>query len=520
MSDVVHAGLERWAALRPDAPALVVADRVVSYETLNRLANRFAHLFEASGVVPGERVVLALENGVNLVAAYFGVLKAGAVAVPMPAGARSDRLPAAIADCRPRVCVIDGATARGVGPGGITERVPMMYVDAPGVEAATGMRPLAPALAACGEEARSGASGPGDLAAIIYTSGSTGEPRGVMLSHGNFVANARSIVAYLGLTKADRVMCVLPFSYVYGLSILHTHIGVGGSLVVENRAAFPNVVLASMAEHAVTGFAGVPSTFALMLHRSNLDEVHLPHLRYVTQAGGPMSPSRIDEWLARGPKADFYVMYGATEAAARLTYLPPAELARKRGSIGRAIPDVEVRVLTDDGRVAQPGEVGELVARGPNIASGYWNRPEETAERFGAEGYRTGDLGYADDDGCLYIVGRRHDMIKVGANRVGAREIEDVLHEHPAVHEAAVVATPHDLLGEAPVALVSLKGALADAETELRAFCATRLTAYKVPVRVTVVTELPKLPATGKVDRQAVRARAIAAIPSAPQAAG
>ncbi len=518
MSDVVHAGLERWAALTPDAPALVAAGQTVSYAALNRLAGRFAHLFRASGAVAGERVVLALENGVNLVAAYFGVLKVGAVAVPMPPGPRSDRLPAAIADCRPRVCLIDGSTARGLGRDGITERVPTVYVDAPDVEPETGMRPLAPALAASSEEALSTHAVADDLAAIVYTSGSTGEPRGVMLSHRNFVANARSIVAYLGLTAVDRVMCVLPFSYVYGLSLLHTHIAVGGSLVVENRAAFPNVVLAAMAEYEVTGFAGVPSTFALMLHRSNLDQVHLPHLRYVTQAGGPMSPSRVDEWLARGPKADFYVMYGATEAAARLTYLPPAELARKRGSIGRAIPGVEVRVLTDDGREAPPGEVGELVARGPNIAVGYWNRPDETAERFGAEGYRTGDLGYADDEGCLFIVGRRHDMIKVGANRVGAREIEDVLHEHPAVHEAAVVALPHDLLGEAPVAVVSLKTALADPETELRAFCASRLTAYKVPVRVTVVADLPKLPATGKIDRRALSTQVTAATP-APRAA-
>ena len=124
-------------------------------------------------------------------------------------------------------------------------------------------------------------------------------------------------------------------------------------------------------------------------------------------------------------------MYGATEAAARLTFVPPADLGRKRGSIGRAIPDVDVRVLTDEGAVAAPGVVGELVARGANIASGYWNRPDETAERFGPEGYRTGDLGYVDDEGFLFLAGRRHDMIKVGANRVGAREIEDVLHQHP-----------------------------------------------------------------------------------------
>ncbi len=301
-------------------------------------------------------------------------------------------------------------------------------------------------------------------------------------------------------------MCVLPFNYVYGLSLLHTHVAVGGSIVVENRGAFPNVVLESMAEHAVTGFAGVPSTFALMLHRSNIADTRLPHLRYVTQAGGGMPPAKITEWLERGPRADFYVMYGATEAAARLTYLPPADLGRKLGSIGRAIPDVEIRIITDEGRVAATGEVGELVARGANISSGYWNRPEETAARFGADGYRTGDLGYVDDDGFVFLVGRQHDMIKVGANRVGAREIEDVLHQHPAVFEAAVVAAPHDLLGEVPVAFVALREQVADVENVLRGFCAARLTAYKVPLRVVVMPELPKLPGTGKLDRHSLRA--------------
>lgn len=514
----LHHLLQASAAATPEAPLLIEKDRVVSYGAIDRMANQCAHALRRCGLSAGDRVLIALDNSAEMVAAYFGAMKAGGVAVPLPAGPRSDRLPAALGDCAPKVAVVDEMTARALGPRGTFAEVPHVLALASS-PLAEPFANFAASLADCSDAPVEDCGADADLAAIIYTSGSTGEPRGVMLSHANFVTNARSIIEYLGLTAADRAMCVLPFSYVYGLSLLHTHIAVGGSLVVENRSAFPNVVLASMAQHEATGFAGVPSTFALMLHRSNLDEVHLPHLRYVTQAGGPMSPARIDEWLARGPKAGFYVMYGATEAAARLTYLPPTELASKRGSIGRAIPNVEVRVLAEDGRVAQPGEVGELVARGANIASGYWNRPDETAERFGAEGYRTGDLGYADDEGCLFIVGRRHDMIKVGANRVGAREIEDVLHEHPAVHEAAVVGAPHDLLGEAPVAVVSLKMTLVDPETELRAFCASRLTAYKVPVRVTVVAELPKLPATGKIDRRSVQTQATAAAPPAPQAA-
>jgi acyl-CoA synthetase (AMP-forming)/AMP-acid ligase II len=358
-----------------------------------------------------------------------------------------------------------------------------------------------------------------DLAAIIYTSGSTGEPRGVMLSHRNFVANARSIVHYLGLTDSDRAMSILPFYYVYGLSVLHSHLAVGGSVVIDNRFTFPNVVLEAMRQHRVTGFAGVPSTFALLLHRSALESISLPDLRYVTQAGGAMSPARVVEWLERGPQVPFFVMYGATEAAARLTYLDPVRLREKLGSIGTPIPNVEIVVVKSDGSIAGVGEVGELVARGANIASGYWNDAAETREKFGPLGYRTGDLGYADADGYLYLVGRVHDMLKVGAHRVGAKEIEDVLAEFPGLHEAAVVGAPDDLMGEVPVAFVSLTGELSadDATKEaLLAFCRSRLPGHKVPARILFRRELPKLGAVGKIDKARLRDEARATTVAAP----
>jgi long-chain acyl-CoA synthetase len=196
-------------------------------------------------------------------------------------------------------------------------------------------------------------------------------------------------------------------------------------------------------------------------------------------------------------------MYGATEASARLAYVPPADLTRHPDSIGRAIPGVELRVRREDGSVADVGEVGELVARGPNISPGYWNCPQETRARFGPDGYRTGDLGFADRDGFLYLVGRRHDMIKVGAHRVSAREIEEVLHEHEAVHEAAVVSVPHELLGEVPVAHVSLRDGATTGAQELVSFCRGRLAEHKVPSQVVLHRELPKSGA-GKIDKRAL----------------
>jgi long-chain acyl-CoA synthetase len=499
---LVHRLLEESTCRAPGAIALVEPGRATSYEQLDREANRFANLFRSKGIVRGDRILIALENGLEQVAAYLGAMKAGAAAVPLPAGPRSDRLSHAVKDCSPKICVIDPATARESTSDGPFGSVPYVYVSRAGGGIDDPFLSLEDGLDQCAVTPPSVRSIDLDLAAIIYTSGSTGEPRGVMLTHRNFVANARSITGYLKLTASDRVMCVLPFYYVYGLSLLHTHLLVGGSVVIENRAAFPNVVLEAMQQHRVTGFAGVPSTFALLLHRSNLGQVPLPDLRYVTQAGGNMPASRVLEWLERGPQAAFYVMYGATEAAARLTYLPPAHLKQKLGSIGKPIPNVEIQVITEAGKKAAPGEVGELVARGSCISCGYWNNPEETRQRFGQLGYRTGDLGYADEDGFLFLIGRQHDMIKVGAHRVGVKEIEDVLHSHAAVYEVAVVGTTHPLLGEAPMAFVALRDELPDAPTALRAFCAGRLASHKVPLRIVVQPELPKLAGSGKIDKQ------------------
>jgi long-chain acyl-CoA synthetase len=507
MTMLVHDFLRQSAERTPDAPAIIEPGAQVTYGDLNRRANQAAHVLIAAGVRRGDRVVLAVDDGAESVACYFGAMKAGAVAVPLPHGPNNDRFVRAVQDCAPAAAIVTPATASDASAAATLRRPLVAFVTGganPGATADGGF----PLWAQAADAAP--ATEPGvrmidlDLAAIIYTSGSTGAPRGAMLSHLNIRSNTESIVEYLHLTSADRVMCVLPFYYVYGLSLLHTHMAVGASVIVDTRFPFPNVVLKAMQENRATGFAGVPSTFALLMHRSNLTRMEFPHLRYVTQAGGGMPPARIQEWLTKGPKAEFYVMYGATEASARLTYLEPADLERKLGSIGRAIPNVEILVVTEEGRGAAQGEVGELVARGSNISRGYWNAPDDTAERFCELGYRTGDLGYADEEGFLFLVGRKHDMIKVGAHRVGAKEIEDVLNEHPAVSEAAVVPVPHDILGEVPLAFLAIRpGAVFDREN-VRTFCHSRLPMHKIPSDFVVLPSIPKS-GIGKMDKLSLR---------------
>lgn len=503
---LVHDLLARAASANPDGIAVVDHSRPATYESVYAAAVRAASALAAHGVRRGDRVILAIENSHTWIAAYFGILMTGAVAVPLPQGPRSDRFAHALTDCAPRACVTDEPTAAAFDGAARKSSLEARFVIS-----STGPRSSPSGWLDWEEVCRVAPPfsphGPLidlDSAAIIYTSGSTGRPRGVVLSHLNICANTASIVSYLGLQGNDRVMVVLPFYYVYGLSLLHTHVHVGGSVVIDNRFAFPNVVLSSMQAHEVTGFAGVPSTFALLLHKSAITRMPLPSLQYVTQAGGPMSPTLIDQWRRVVPTARFYVMYGATEASARLSYLEPDQLDRRRGSIGRAIPNVELRLLREDGAEAAPGEIGEIVARGSNISSGYWGAPEETRQAFGPEGYHTGDLARADADDFLYIVGRKSDMLKVGAHRVGTKEIEETLHEHEAVHEAAVIGEAHPLLGEVPVAFVAFRDGRYASERDLIDHCRTRLADYKVPTRLVVRDELPKSGA-GKVDKRQLR---------------
>jgi amino acid adenylation domain-containing protein len=476
------------ATLRtPDATAIIDAAGAMSYAELDAASRGVAARLAEAGIGRGDRVVLALENSRWFVAAYLGVMRAGAIAVPLAPGQRSDRIGLAVDDCEPKAAILDRATHAAAGPFLAERRIPVLTADG---GLTTGDAITVPA-------------GGDDLAAIIYTSGSTGAPRGVMLSHANLLANTRSILGYLPITASDRAMLVLPLFYVYGLSVLHTHLAAGATVILDNRFAFPNAVLTAMQRHAASSFAGVPSTYAILLDRSAIRRTPLPSLRYVTQAGGAMPPARVREWLEAVPSVPMFLMYGATEAGARLAYLDPSELPRRVGSIGRAIPGVELTVMKEDGLSAGVGEVGELVARGENIARGYWRQPEETAQAFAGGAYRTGDLAYRDADGFFFLVGRRKEFLKIGAHRVGPWEIEHALAEHPAVGDAAVVGVPHDLLGEAAVACVVPRDGLAVTDADILRWCRARLPEYKVPVRILVRDALPRT-ASGKLDRPAL----------------
>jgi long-chain acyl-CoA synthetase len=339
-----------------------------------------------------------------------------------------------------------------------------------------------------------------DLAMILYTSGTTGKPKGVMLSHANLSANANSIIRYLKLKPSDRMMVILPFYYSYGTSLLTTHVRVGATLVIDNRFLYPNVVLDTMEKEKVTGLAGVPSHFAILLRKSALRKYKLSKLRYVTQAGSALTSEMIKEFISIFPKIKFYVMYGQTEATARLTYLAPKFLNKKIGSIGKAIPGVKIDILGDDGKKLGIGQIGEIVARGPNVMLGYWNSPAETKAALRKEGLYTGDLARLDNDGFLYLVSRKKEMIKSGANRISPFEIEEVVCQMPGVLECAAVGIKDEILGEA-IKLCVVKNGMDLTETNLLRFCQQNLSGYKVPRIIEFMSSLPKT-STGKIKRQ------------------
>jgi len=297
---------------------------------------------------------------------------------------------------------------------------------------------------------------------------------------------------------------VLPFPYVYGKSLLNTHVAVGGTVIIDNRVVFPNVVLQTMQEKGTTGFAGVPSTYAFLLGISAVRKMQFPALRYLMQAGGAMAPALIREVMEVFKGKKIFIMYGATEASARLSYLAPEELPRKVGSIGKAIPNVELRILKEDGSEAAPGEVGEIVARGANIMQGYWNQRQETDAVLAVHGFHTGDLGCMDDEGFFYVVGRKRDMIKSGGNRVSAKEIEEIILDHPDILETAVIGIPDQYIGEAICAYIVPKNGVPVTDDELIAHCRARLPEYKVPRRVIQRESLPKN-ASGKIMKEQLR---------------
>jgi len=344
---------------------------------------------------------------------------------------------------------------------------------------------------------------PNRLAQIIYTSGSTALPKGVMLSHKNLFANTSSIIEYLKLSDKDRMLVVLPFYYCYGLSLLHTHLRVGGSIVLNNNFMFLGSVLNDLKKYECTGFAGVPSHFQILLRKSDsFIKGDFPSLKYVTQAGGKLHTVFIEEFVNYFPKVKFFVMYGQTEATARLSYLPYEILKEKMGSIGKGIPGVKLDVFNSEGKPAAADEPGEIVAQGDNIMLGYFKDEKATKATLKDGWLFTGDLARKDEDGFIYHLARKKEIVKVGGKRVSLKEIEAVIVSMPGVVDCTVEPVEDEVLGEAIKATIVMNPGHKDISAmQVREFCSKKLASYKIPSAI-VFEDKVKVNAAGKKVKQ------------------
>jgi long-chain acyl-CoA synthetase len=479
---------------------------VTRYRELRETVAKVASWLETRDVAVGDRVLLVAENTLFFVAAYLGTMKAGAVVVPVAPHASAEEIAQVVESAEPTVAFVQRKVWDRLPESFTTIRVAV--VDASPEKVSRGATSFESLLLESTGKPRADRIADADqLAALMFTSGSTGKPRGVMLSHANIAANTRAIAEYLGLGSSDRVMAVLPMHYCYGASLLHTHLLVGGSVVIDNRFMFADKVLKRMIDLECTGFAGVPSHFQILLRSSSMKSMSFPKLRTVQQAGGKLADPLIRELVETLPHARIFVMYGQTEATARLSYLPPEELSAKLGSIGKGIPGVVLHVLDEDGAPVKGDAVGEIVAEGPSIARGYWRDEAGTAATFENGRLRTGDLARRDADGNIFIVDRAKDFLKCGGTRTSSLAIETVLFHVPEVVEAAVIAIPDDLLGEAPCAFVVVRegASESDVETLARAECTKRLAPELVPKMFRFEKSLPKT-ASGKLSKPALRA--------------
>lgn len=481
--DLCRASAERT----PEAIALQFGADQFSYGELLAAGEAFASRLASVGTGPGAFAALLLENSLEYVVALLGIAAAGATAVPLNPETTRGGLEAILSDCGARTLITRSR---------ILDRLGAQDIDVPSKIALSHSfaenRPwfTAPRAASASPESDS-------LAMVLYTSGTTGRPKGVMLTHGNLVANTFSIVEFLELSARDSIINVLPFFHSFGNSVLLTHLAVGAKVIIENRFAFPAQVVQTMQAARPTGFAGVPTTFYILLHKTNFLRQDWSFLRYICQAGGAMRVETVRQLRESLPRTAVYIMYGQTEASARLSWLPPDMLEKKLGSVGRAIPGVELLVANEAGEPVHGDETGEILARGPNIMRGYLNDAEGTAEVLRNGWLRTGDMARMDAEGFIYIVSRKSDFIKCASFRISPGEIEEAIAAAaPEVEDVAVIGVPDELLGEAVAACICCPADRFDAE-RIRKLCMSRLPLHKTPKYVVHEPQIPRT-ASGK----------------------
>ena len=484
----------------------------MDYATLAERMHRAATAFVGLGLKRGERLGIYLEKRLEMVVAMFGAAAAGCVFVPINPVLKPRQVGYIMRDCNVRVLVTSSARLSELGEevAASPDLCAVVLVDGAAEKSA------GPTVLSWAEAMNAKAAGvphsviDTDMAAILYTSGSTGNPKGVVLSHRNMVAGAKSVSQYLENSSTDRILSVLPLSFDAGLSQLTTAFNVGAKVVLLNYLLARDV-LRACADEKITGMTGVPPLW-IQLAELDWPASVQQSMRYFANTGGHMPFATLQRLRAAMPRAKPYLMYGLTEAF-RSTYLDPAQVDKRPDSIGKAIPNAEILVVRPDGELCEPDEPGELVHRGALVSMGYWNDPERTAERFRpAPGQLkticlpemavwSGDIVRRDAEGFIYFIGRRDEMIKTSGYRVSPTEIEEVVYSTGLVGAAAAIGVPHPRLGQGIIVLATPpEGGKLDRD-QLMLKCRQNMPQYMVPLQIVERATLPRNP-NGKIDRK------------------
>jgi len=500
--------LEASARRTPGKLALVCGGRRLTYAEVDAEANRVANRLRALGVVRGDRVAVWADNSVEAVVSIFAILKAGAVFLVVNPTVKAAKLAYILNNCRASALIADRRKRATLGE--LAAELPhlraIVFTGSGDESVESGKRVAWFDQAGPAEPPPPSGCIDIDLAALIYTSGSTGQPKGVMMTHLNIASAATSITTYLENTADDVILNVLPLSFDYGLYQMLMAFKVGGTLVLERSFAYPAATLELIPAERVTGLPLVPTMAAILL-QMDLSGYDLSSLRYVSNTGAALATTHITELRTRLPHVRIFSMYGLTECK-RVSYLPPDQIDVRPTSVGRGMPNEEVYLVDESGQRVEHG-VGELVIRGSNVMKGYWELPEETERVLrpgplpGERVLYSGDMFRRDEEGYLYFIGRKDDIIKSRGEKVSPREVENVLYAHPAIAEAAVVGVPDPILGQAIKAVVTLKrGASLEAHDLLR-HCSQRLEDFMVPRLVEFRAEMPKT-SSGKIDKKSL----------------
>ena len=519
---LIHEWLRRSARRMPQKDAIVCGHERWSYVKLDVYSDCFAQTIIELGVRKQDRVVILTGNCPETIVSLYGTLKAGGVFVILEAHTKACRLGYILQNSAAKVVVarIDQAPIVREALANLNGDLKIIWVGAharfngcPDIPCTTWDSVFAPLAGEGGYPGPSSADRLPrcidiDLAALIYTSATTGNPKGVMCTHHNMISAARSIIQYIQNQQDDVILDALPLSFDYGLYQIIMAVVFGGTVVLESSFAYLHRVLNRIAEEKVTGFPIVPTMAAMLLKMRDLSKYNLSSLRYLTNTGAALPVQHIRHLRRLWPNVKIFSMFGLTECK-RVGYLDPSELDQRPGSVGKAMPNCEVLVVDENGKEVGPGETGELIIRGSNVMQGYWRDPELTAQTYQPGPYPasrwlySGDYFRRDEEGFLYFLGRKDDMIKTRGERVSPKEVENALCELESVAEVAVIGVPDDILGRAIKAFIVTRASGLDEKTVLR-HCAEKLSPFMVPKYIEFVAALPRN-VNGKVDKRALQ---------------